>query len=69
LAGGNAAATNTAVRVKRASRLAHAGAAPTWGAQALDLGGAAALQAMPATPTSDSAAATPEDCRVLPGSA
>ena len=68
LAGGNAIATNTAVRVKRASRLAHAGGAPTWGAAALDLGGNAAA-AMPAAVTSDAAAGVPEDCWVLPGSA
>ena len=68
LAGGNAIATNTAVRVKRASRLAHAGGAPTWGAAALNLGGNAAA-AMPAAVTSDAAAGVPEDCWVLPGSA
>lgn len=64
--GGNAAATGTAVRVKKGSRLAHTGSAPSWGAAALDLGGAAA-QAMPANPTSDLAAGTPENCWVLPG--
>lgn len=68
LAGGNAIATNTAVRVKKASRLAHAGAAPTWGAAALDQGGNAAA-AMPAAVTSDMAAGVPEDCWVLPGAA
>lgn len=68
LAGGNAVATNTAVRVKKASRLAHAGAAPTWGAAALDLGGNAADE-MPAAVTSDMAAGVPEDCWVLPGAA
>jgi len=68
LAGGNAVATNTAVRVKRASRLAHAGGAPTWGAAALDQGGNAAT-AMPAAVTSDMAAGVPEDCWVLPNSA
>jgi len=67
MAGGNAAATGTAVRVKRGSQLAHAGAAPTWGAAALVLGGSAA-QAMPANATSDLAAGTPENCWVLPGS-
>lgn len=68
LAGGNAIATNTAVRVKKASRLAHAGAAPTWGAAALDQGGNAADE-MPAAVKSDMAAGVPEDCWVLPGSA
>ncbi|MDD3983381.1 MAG: hypothetical protein PHU54_05480 [Candidatus Omnitrophica bacterium] len=68
LAGGNAVATNTAVRVKKASRLAHAGAAPTWGGAPLDIGGTGAV-AMPAAALSDDAAGTPEDCWVLPGSA
>lgn len=69
LAGGNAAATGTAVRVKKGSRLAHSGAAPTWGAAALDLGGLPGAVAMPAAVLSDAGAVTPEDCWVMPGTA
>jgi len=69
LAGGAAGAVGIAARVKRASRLAHAGGAPAWGGAPLDLGGSGAIAWPAANPTSDAAAGVPEDCWVLPGSA
>ncbi|MBN1774491.1 MAG: hypothetical protein JXB32_24740 [Deltaproteobacteria bacterium] len=69
LAGGAAGAVGIAARVKRASRLAHAGAGAPWGGTPLDLGGSGAIAWPAANPTSDAAAGVPEDCWVLPGSA
>ncbi len=68
LAGGAVGAVNTICTIKRASRLAHAGAAPAWGGAPIVVGGNAAA-AWPADPVSDAAAGVPEDCWVLPASA
>ncbi len=69
LAGGAAGAVGTICTIKRASRLAHAGAGPAWGGAPIVVGGNAAAPWPAANPTSDAAAGVPEDCWVLPGSA
>ena len=63
---GAAGAGGIAAKIKNASKLLHKGGAVILGTAPLDLGGNAGAIAWPATPSSDAAAAAPQQCIVIP---